>query len=218
MTLVTRWWWIRHAPVRSGGRIYGNDDPPADCADLDSFRYLARAMPEQPLWVVSHLQRTHQTAAAIRDHLPNGAAEAPIQLVEPTIAEQSFGHWQGLTIEELNQQRDGAWHRFWLAPAHQVPPGGESFIDVMARVSGTIDRLLADHGGRDIVVVAHGGTIRAAIAHALGLSPEKALGFVIENCSLTRLDHISGASGSHPGADRDSWRVSGINHLPNDLD
>ena len=35
MTLVTRWWWIRHAPVRSGGRIYGNDDPPADCADLD---------------------------------------------------------------------------------------------------------------------------------------------------------------------------------------
>ena len=93
---------------------------------------------------------------------------------------------------------------------------GESFIDLMARVSGTIDRLLADHGGRDIVVVAHGGSIRAAIAHALGLSPEKALGFVIENCSLTRLDHIGGASGSHPGADQDAWRVGGINHLPDD--
>jgi alpha-ribazole phosphatase len=219
MTLVTRWWWIRHAPVRSGGQIYGQNDLPADCSDRRSFRNLARAMPERPLWVVSHLQRTHQTAASIRDHLTNGAAD-PLddQLVEPAIAEQDFGDWQGLTVEQLQRRRDGAWHRFWLAPAHEVPPGGESFIDLMARVSGSIERLLADHGGRDIVVVAHGGSIRAAIAHALKLSPEKALGFVIDNCSITRLDHIGGASGSHPGADQDSWRVARINVLPGGVD
>jgi len=28
---VTRWWWIRHAPVRDGGRIYGQSDLPCDC-------------------------------------------------------------------------------------------------------------------------------------------------------------------------------------------
>ena len=36
--LETRWWWIRHAPVRSGGVIYGASDPPADCSEEDIFR------------------------------------------------------------------------------------------------------------------------------------------------------------------------------------
>jgi len=38
-------------------------------------------------------------------------------------------------------------------------------------------------------------TIRAALA--LGLDPEAALAFTIENCSITRIDHIDGAGMGH---------------------
>jgi broad specificity phosphatase PhoE len=79
---------------------------------------------------------------------------------------------------------------------------------MMARVAQSIDELTAAHKGRDIVAVAHGGTIRAAVGHALGLSPARSLGFVVDNCSLTRLDHVDG------GARGAAWRIVGLNLRP----
>ncbi len=213
MSATTRWWWVRHAPVIDhGGRIYGQDDPDCDCSDVAAFRRLARMLPADALWVTSHLRRARETARSIIQHLPGGAAPEP--LVEPTFAEQNFGEWQGMTHEELAARRDGAWHRFWLAPAAEVPPGGESFVQVIERVSAVIARLSQAHAGRDIVAVTHGGTIRAALAIALDLDPERALAIATENLALTRLDHIAGAPGSHaPGIDG-VWRVALVNQVP----
>jgi broad specificity phosphatase PhoE len=92
-----------------------------------------------------------------------------------------------------------------------APPGGESFAAVADRVERAVDRLTAAHAGRDIVAVAHGGSIRAALGVALGLAPDRALGFVIDNCSLTRIDHIEGALSSREPDRLKSWRVVRIN-------
>lgn len=207
---VTRWWWIRHAPVDSKGLIYGQEDLEADCADLDTFTALAGLLPEDPVWVVSHLQRTHQTAKAVLAALDREAEF----LIEPDFAEQHFGSWQGRRHEDLAAERDGAWHRFWHAPASEAPPGGESFTQLTERVGAAIERLTIAHTGRDIVAVAHGGTIRAAIAVALGIDPERALGIATANCGLTRLDHIAGAPGSHAPEIEGVWRVAGVNISP----
>ncbi len=213
MTAVTRWWWIRHAPVIGrDGRIYGQDDPDCDCSDIESLRRLARMLPADALWVTSHLRRTKKTAGAIIAHLPNGASPDP--RTEPALAEQDFGDWQGLTYEELAARRDGAWHRFWLAPAKESPPGGESFLQVIERVSGVVARLSQEHAGRDIIAVSHGGVIRAALALALDLDPERALAFATENCALTRLDHIPGTAGSHAPGTEGVWRIVLVNLVP----
>ncbi|HEY6334366.1 MAG TPA: histidine phosphatase family protein, partial [Alphaproteobacteria bacterium] len=67
MTLVTRWWWIRHAPVTTdGGRIYGQTDIECDVSDRASFAALAARLPRGALWVSSNLKRAYLTAAAIR--------------------------------------------------------------------------------------------------------------------------------------------------------
>ena len=204
MSATTRWWWIRHAPVTTdGGRIYGQTDMPADCSQAEVFAGLAATLPGGAVWVASNLQRTHQTAAAIRA----AGHDAPEPVVVAALAEQHFGDWQGQSRTEIFANH-GADHGFWLAPAEHAPPGGESFVQLMGRVTDAIEELNVTHAGRDIVAVAHGGTIRAAIGHALGLPADRSLGFVVDNCSLTRLDHIDG------GARGAAWRIAGLNLRP----
>ncbi len=201
--IATRWWWIRHAPVVGhGGRIYGQDDHESDCGNPALFALLAPSLPAQAVWITTPLRRTKQTAAAL---FGAGAPPPGDEREEPAFLEQHFGDWQGLTHDELQARRDGAWHRFWHAPASETPPGGESFADVVSRVGSAVRRIGASEAGRDIVVVAHGGSIRAALAYALSINADRALGFAIENCSLTRLDHFPSD---------DAWRVGAVNFLP----
>src|SRR3546814_17918696 len=72
---MTRWWWIRHAPVTGhDGRIYGNLDVDCDCGDEPLFRALAGSLPADAVWIVTPLSRTRATAAAVARHLPDGPA------------------------------------------------------------------------------------------------------------------------------------------------
>jgi alpha-ribazole phosphatase len=207
---ATRLWLVRHAPVAHGGRIYGQADLSCDCSETSLFTGLAEKLPRVALWVTSHLRRTHETASAIiRAGLPGPQPiPGPDAIEMADLAEQDFGEWQGLSYEELQASRAGDFHRFWHAPAQEAAPGGESFVAVIERVSRAIHRLVEAHPGRDIIVVAHGGTIRAVLALALGLDSEASLAFTIENCSITRIDRIDGPGMGH------GWRVVTVNRPP----
>lgn len=201
----TRWWWVRHAPVTvNNGRMYGASDPPADLDDDRSFAGLARVLPRDAVWVTSHLRRARDTASTIRANGLDG--QEP--LVESAFGEQNFGAWQGQRYEDLEVLPGKPPHRYWFTTADHRPPDGESFNDVMQRVVGAIERLSDEHAGRDIVAVAHGGPIRAAVGHAIGLAPDQALGFVTDNLSVTRLDRIDS---QHPGP---TWQVLYVNRAP----
>ena len=209
MTVVTRWWWLRHAPVIADdpGRISGQLDMPCRTDDADALRALAAALPAKALWIASHLSRTRMTAEA----LIRAGADGPPPRTEPDLAEQNLGDWQGMTWDEVYRVHGGASRDFWRDPGLHRPPGGESFDAVMARVGAAVDRLTKDHAGRDIIAVAHGGTIRAALALALDLTPRRALAIQVDTLSLTRLDHVDGPP-RHQF--RGVWRVGGVNWRP----
>ena len=211
MSKVTRWWWVRHAPVTvNDGRCYGQTDVPCDCDDVEAFKALARLLPREAIWITSPLQRTHLTAAAIvLAGLPGPEPiPGPGVIVEPDFAEQHFGAWQGTKYTDLPHKQPEAYHRFWLAPAHVAPPGGESFVALVARVTPAVRRLTREHAGRDIIAVTHGGTIRAALSEALDLAPEASLAINVDNLSLTRLDFFPESKGGHP------WQVVAVNQPP----
>jgi len=205
---LTRWWWIRHAPVPDGGCIYGQRDLDCDCGDAEVFATLARELPPDAVWLTSNLVRTRETAAAILAAATDGRHGAIEPGVVPDLAEQHLGEWQGLDRRAFYDARGIGTHALWLATADERPPGGESFVDLTGRVFPAIERLNEEHGGRDIVAVTHGGTIRAALALALAVPPQAALAFTVENCSLTRLDHLAPDEG--PGL----WRVVAVNTRP----
>ena len=205
MTAETRFWLIRHAIVEENARafLYGTMDVElCETSLIDQapmYAALAKRLPRPARWTVTPLSRTRRTAQAI---FAAGYPEAPLA-VEPDFIEQSLGAWQGLPHEELPGRLTLPAHPFWPHAALEHPPGGETLAHVITRVGATLERLAGAHPGEDLVVVAHGGAIRAAIAHALRIDPDAVLHMSVQNLSLTRLERHGAA-----------WRVVCVNELP----
>ena len=201
--LTTRWWWIRHAPVRNdGGNIYGQKDLSCDTSDRDVFEAVAKILPRNAVWYSSNLMRTHQTAEAI---WAAGFPKPTTMTWEADLAEQNLGQWQGMNRAAFIASRPAG--SSWFADINEPAPGGESFMDLYDRTCRTIARINGEQAGQDVIAVAHGGTIKAALGLALGGQPEKGLSFDIDNCSVTRLDHFE-------SAERVVWRLPMVNQQP----
>jgi len=201
--VITRWWWVRHAPVREdNGCIYGQKDLGCDTSDRVVFEAVGKILPRNAVWYASNLKRTHQTADAI---WAAGFPRPATMVREAALAEQHLGELQGMNRAAFLASQPVGSH--WFGPIDAPAPGGESFMDLYNRVRGAVLRINAEHAGRDVIAVAHGGTIRAAIGLALGNAPEKGLAFDIDNCSVTRLDHFASAG-------RSVWRLPMVNQQP----
>jgi broad specificity phosphatase PhoE len=205
VTTTTRLFLVRHALVEPSARLtmYGTMDVGlcelALRQEAAAYRWLAARLPQPARWLVTPLSRTRATAAAI---FAAGYPETPLE-THPELIEQALGEWQGLPHETFFQRLRDKPHPFWSISVEERPPGGESFADVIARVGPAVDRLVEENAGGDVVIVAHGGSIRAALAHAMGVPGLAVLTFSIKNLSLTRLEKV--------GPD---WRVAAVNEEP----
>lgn len=190
----TDWIWIRHAPVQGQeARYFGHLDVNAEAVHPGVAAALARRLPPVAVWVGSPLIRARMMALALRE----GAD--PIAI--PDFIEQDYGLWQGRSHNDVyaaNRTLD------WANPAEIRPPEGESFADVCVRVAAAIDRLSEHYAGHSIVALGHQTTIRAAIAHALDLTPAKVMRVEVAPLSMTRLTRrlVNGEV---------QWGVGGLN-------
>ena len=221
MTASTHFWWVRHAPVTAyDGLLYGSQDVDCCCDDTEAFVWLARMLPSEVSVFTSGLKRTHQTlAATVAAGLLAGRVAS-----DPDLDEQCFGAWEGMTYAEIERQYGPREHRLWPSPVSHRPPRNadgraESFQDLTERTERAIERIAAGGTGeaeQHVVVFAHGGTIRAALGVALGLTgkadPERletAFRFQIANLSLTRIALKSYQDES--GEQMRYWQVGGVN-------
>lgn len=188
MTGVTQFWLVRHAPVAGLCGVIHDIDVPADVGDTAALSRLRSLLPDTHVAVSSPARRARDTAAAL----------GLVADTDSAFGEQDFGRWTGRTHEDIRRDSETAYDDFWRAPATNRPPDGESFDAQIARVRGGIAALSPG----DVIVVAHAGTIRAALAVALDISPDKALSFVIDPLSLTRLDRLD-----------NGWRVVAVNRI-----
>ena len=193
MIKSTRWWWIRHAPSEGDqGIIHGQDDVAANLDDKRSLRGVRGKLPSGSRLFSSNIRRTIETAKAVTGREPKQINE---------FAEQSFGEWNGGKWQDLPREEMNA---FWTNYAEQKAPSGESFRELTERVNPKILEMSADYRDQDLVVVAHAGTIRAALTLALDTPLNSALNVAISNLSLTRID-------AFPDESPYSWRVDVVN-------
>ena len=201
---VTRWWWVRHAPVALGAYLYGHTDLTCDCSDVVTLTALAARLPVEAVVVCSPLSRTRRTLEALLAAGWTVSNSEP--LVEAAFLEQAFGAWEGVAWCELQKASNPQYATFWASPFTVRPPGGgENFLDVMTRVREAISRLADKYTGHNIVVIAHAGSIRAALALALDLTPEQVHTVAVDPLSLTRLEHVGAI-----------WRVQEVNAVLSD--
>lgn len=201
----TRFWLIRHAIVDENARamLYGIMDVPLCETSLleqaPMYRALSARLPRPAVWKVTPLSRTRRTAEAI---FAAGYPRTELD-VEPAMIEQSLGGWQGLPHAELPARLTLPKHAFWPLSGHERPPGGETLAEVIERTGECLERLATRHSEEDLVIVSHGGAIRAAVAYCLRIGPDNALHLSVQNLSLTRLERTS-----------EGWRVVCVNELP----
>ena len=186
MNAQTNLWLIRHAPVDGPRGVIHGPDAPADLGDAAGFAALKARLPGGALAVCSPARRTRETAERL----------GLVAVEQTAFREQDFGAWTGRRHNELERELGPAYREFWKSPASNRPPGGESFVDQIARAGAGLAALPAG----DAILVVHSGTIRAVLAIALDLNPEQALRFVIDPLSLTRIDRLE-----------NGWRVVAVN-------
>jgi broad specificity phosphatase PhoE len=85
----------------------------------------------------------------------------------PDLREVDVGEWSGLTRAEAEERFPEAYAR-WLNGGEGWE-NGETYEQLAARVLKAMRRIAAAHDGGRVLVVAHGGTIRALHAAALGV-------------------------------------------------
>jgi phosphoserine phosphatase len=140
-------------------RWQGHADRPLTEKGREQARALAERLRHVELDAVysSDLRRAADTAAAVSNEV--------IEL--PALREVDVGSWSGLTRAEAEERfPDG------VARWREGFPGwddGESYEELTRRVLGAVLEIARRHEGGRVLVVSHGGPIRALHATALGL-------------------------------------------------
>lgn len=160
---------LRHGETPLAGRLVGR----TDCAATDAGIAACRAQVDGLAFdaiVASDLVRARCCAAAIGDDVR----------IDPRWRELDFGAWDGCTTAEIDPAALGA---FWADPDAVPPPGGERWSALVARVAAA----LGDLPPGDMLVVTHGGAMRAALAHLFGFDQRALWAFDLPSSSLLSL-------------------------------
>ncbi len=123
--------------------------------------------------VSSDLQRAVQTVHMLG--WPQAHQDARLR-------EADLGDWTGCMVSQLKAEH-GAQYKRWR-DGQDKPPQGESFADLKDRVAQAVAELQSRPG--NVLVVAHGGVIRAALSLLLGLHPDKIV--AVDPASVTVLN------------------------------
>ena len=187
MEHTTRILAIRHGETawNVDTRIQGHLDIPLNDTGRWQAQRLARALAARDaIHAVysSDLQRARETAQAIAV-----ATGTPLR-THAGLRERGFGLFEGKTYAEIEQtwpEESEHWRR--RTPDWQPPQGGESLLQVRARILQTLQELAAPHAGQQIVLVAHGGVMDQLYRLATGQDLQAPRTWQLGNTAVNRL-------------------------------
>jgi probable phosphoglycerate mutase len=145
-------------------RWQGHADPPLNAFGRQQARALAESLAGMRIAAVysSDLLRASETAEIVA-----GRLEVPLRL-DAALRELDVGSWEGQTLAELEASHAEAVAR-WEESGEHGWKGGESHAEMAARVLDAIGSIASEHVGEEVVVVSHGGPMRALKAFAAGV-------------------------------------------------
>ena len=127
----------------------------------------------------SPLERTTETARPIARRLGLRVR------VHRGLLECDFGTWTGRKLADLAKKAE--WGTVQRNPSGFRFPSGESFLEMQARMSSALARLVELHRGETIVAVSHADPIKAVVAQAAGTPLDLFQRLTVAPCSVSAL-------------------------------
>jgi len=129
----------------------------------------------------SELQRAQQTLAIILEEI--GQKDLPVKK-DKALNERHYGDLQGLDKAETAKKYGDAQVHIWRRSFDVQPPNGESLKDTAARTLPYFDAhiLPAVKAGKNVLVSAHGNSLRAILMELEKLTPEQIMQVNIGTC------------------------------------
>ncbi len=176
---------VRHGETQWNAelRVMGQLDIPLNERGRAQARRTAQLLAREQLAAIysSDLGRAVETAQII-------AAPHRLDVITiPELREAYYGAWEGLTRQEVLERFPQEYQRRRTDPENFRPSGGESRRELYERASKIFSDLVARHPHQKILIVSHGGTIRAILRFVLGLGPGNGH-FAVDNCGITIID------------------------------
>jgi broad specificity phosphatase PhoE len=177
------------------GRIQGQTDIPLNDAGLEQARQPARSLPPRAYTAIysSDLRRARQTAQILADTLL-----LPVQ-VDKRLREIHQGEWEGLNIQQVTSQFGANFSATRSDPLNERAIGGESTLDVAARMGEVADAIAREHPQGPVLVVGHGFALAVLrclandipLAEAYTFIPDNARAMTIQWKPGHPLDHLT---------------------------
>ncbi len=180
---------VRHGETEynHAGRIQGQLDTPLNDTGLAQARAIGRRLAGSPVirCYTSDLTRAADTAREIAVH--HGINAEPF----PELREAHLGILQGVSLRDVEATLADDAAYLLHQDIHARPSGGESPLEVRRRCqrfAGRLRRELKLLSAGDVVIVGHGGSLRALTAVLLGLPASAGWSFRFDNGSLTVIE------------------------------
>ena len=176
---------VRHGETAKNvkGKLHGYDDPEVlnDVGSEQIRKTASRVKKFNPTIIYcSKEKRALQSAEILSNEL--GVNFKPIDGMQ----ERNWGIYSGKPWSEVRVVLDPMTldERY-----NYVPPQGESWKEFEERLINAIEQALKENTGESIIMVTHGGAIRALIPYLLSVPKEESFKYDPANASITMFEH-----------------------------
>jgi probable phosphomutase (TIGR03848 family) len=132
----------------------------------------------------SPLERTTETARPIARKLGLRVRS------DRGLLECDFGEWTGAQLKSLAKKPE--WNQVQRWPSGFRFPGGESFLEMQARMASALSGIAERHPGETVVAVSHADPIKAAISTAAGTHLDLFQRLTVAPCSVSAVVYTEG--------------------------
>jgi probable phosphoglycerate mutase len=180
---------VRHGQTATTGRVLPGRAPGLHLSDdgrrqADAAARRIAKIKRVAAVYASPLERARETG------LPIARARGLALRIERGLLELDVGRWTGARLDRLSKRPE--WTTVQRYPSGFRFPDGESFVEMQARITAALARLVEEHRGGVVVAVSHADPIKAALAHALGMHLDLFQRLAIAPGSITTIAYGAG--------------------------
>lgn len=157
---------FRHGETEwnAAGRIQGRLDSPLTARGRAQARAMGAALKAIAGAACAEMLLYASPLGRVRETVTLAAEAAGLDIAacrfDATLAEITWGQWDGMTRAEIDQRTPGAMaEREFAKWAHQ-PPGGESYAAAALRVRPFLDAVVKNAAERPVALFSHGAVGR----------------------------------------------------------